>query len=505
MRDIEKIFKDKLTSHKVPVSEGVWASIESTLIKKKKKRRRAFYFFFMMLALLLVSTFGVFSYLKKNNTADSIQINQKSISNVSSDKSTVNVQEYNKAKNLVNPNEYDKNILNNQIAEKLASDTKSTKGSAITTTPNSSSGNDNDSIDNANHSGVRSNSVGSKKIGSHYYKENKAVQKAFDKSQISKGNNSKAPNNNLLQERNIDTKLVKESNINANSYKQNNIKLHFDRLSNFAKYKNNIPLLEHMPKDKFRLKEYALPPGTLNTCLPNTNHFFAELYSSADVNVKKLYGDDEAYLSLRNNSESRSFSFSTGLGIGYAFKNGASVKTGFNYSNINERLSYRKTLGTRTVITIDTIVIDGKTHIERDTTHKVVYGDKIDKDISFKLFDVPLIVGLKYRFSNHKLGMNIGVIFNVVSINRGYVLDDKGEMFYFDSDTQKDGIFKSNVGLSIYSSFSYSYVFNEKIDIFLEPGIRFYLDSFTKSSYPLVQKYNKFSLSFGLRYHFNKI
>ncbi len=485
MSDIENIFREKLTNHEVGVSEGLWLSVADGL--EKKKKRRVFILILSAAIAGILLLLGLFYIVNNHKSELKTENNQVASIITKAKEKASNIKENSQHEEINNQedvedsrvNSLKKNDLNN--LSEHATKTNSTKSINSSKTRTLDNNKTTDSIVGLN----TKNTV-------------------FKTLHSSRRDVSPTINNEISQ---------KDITINATPIKdlvktdkKENTTRNREGICNVLDGKYGIKMSNISTDDIFSRMPIALNSAQLNTCSAiNTNHFFVGLHFSPDFYSKNLYGEDEEYQLLRSNSEKTRFSMTVGLDIGYTFKNGALLKTGFSYSEINEKFHHREIQKIQTIITIDTIIDNGSMIIIKDTTRKIIYGNSIEKPISFKLYDIPLIFGLQYGLTNNqKLGMNIGIIFNVVSTNSGYIFDKDQKIVKFNSEFPDQNIFKTNVGISIYSSFTYSYAVNKNINIFVEPKARFHINSFTKSGYSLGQKYNTFSVGFGTVYHFPK-
>ncbi len=488
MSDIENIFKEKLTNHEVEVSEGLWLSVANGL--EKKKRRRVFFIALSAVVAVMFLLAGIYYIIGNNqktelNSEDNqiVGVNLTTKGQMSDSNSNFNSNKENSKDNSSNvgTNSLEEKHLNSssEVAIKINRSKKENPAEVITVY--------NDKIDYETLDNTEKTDFN---LAEASYKDIKTA----------------VANNKIVRNDGGVVEVEGIKNVISIDKKQRAIKCQGNICSTLSGKCGVRALEAPIVEIPFRLP-ISTGSGQLNTCSTiNTNHFFVGMYFSPDFYSKNLYGEDKDYRLLRHHSEKSKFSMSAGLDIGYTFKNGALIKTGFRYSQINEQFHHREIEKIQTIITIDTIIDNGSMKIVRDTTRKIVYGDNIEKPISFKLYDIPLIFGLQYGLTdNQKLGMNIGMIFNIALINKGYIFNKDQEIVEFNSKFTNQSIFKTNVGISIYSSFSYSYVINKNIDIFVEPKAIFHLNSFTKSGYPLGQKYNTFGLSFGTVYHFPKV
>jgi len=473
MQNIEKTYKSKLENYELPVSNDVWGSISSALIKKKK-RRRLYLIYLASVILLLSIAIGIYYLNAKKNTSKSKLDKTSQTAKLSNTKSNHII--------ATNSDEQQKKFQNDKI--NLNDDGKqsltklSSNSSNIKTVKNNFNrqSNVNNKTSDSDINEIKSNN---KIIGI------KHSMASFDKTDVD----------------NLDSfSNQKNPELNRSELKKSNNKIKsFDVVKN--KEISLLKISNNKIKSFFKKNKHN---GILNDCFPiKVNSWIVEGYLSPDFNLKRLNGANKELIDLRTKTESVLFSYSAGLRFGYLFSNGFVIKTGLNYTIINEKfhILFKNIISTQTIITIDTIVNQDGTITEvRDTTIKEVYGEKdIQKSNSYRMLDIPLIVGFEYKKYNHRFGINLGVIFNIVTSQDVHILDSSGVI---KSYSKGNDIFHENLGISIYSSVLYSYRIKSRYELFVEPKIRYYLKPFTKSNYALEQKYTKFGISFGSRYLF---
>ena len=307
-----------------------------------------------------------------------------------------------------------------------------------------------------------------------------------------------------------DSKLNYNTTQPAPDYSNDNrqTKRRHDGLANRISLHRSVP-----PKSKnnstdaiaFSLNRSIVTGGNIiNDCFPaKSNTWFLEVYFSPDYASKFLSGENRDYINSRLGTESALFSFSAGVRIGYKFHNHLALKSGLNYTKINERFHQIKknVIKKKVIIEIDTIKNpDGTQTIKTDTTVKVIYGtNEVQKINSYSMVCVPVLMAYEFNHSNYNVGINAGVLVNIVSYQHGIILDTEGKLDTFDNN---NNIFTKNVGLSLYGSVFLGYIVNKDMQLFVEPKFRYYLKSFTLSEYPLRQKYVKYGISLGSRYFF---
>jgi len=224
------------------------------------------------------------------------------------------------------------------------------------------------------------------------------------------------------------------------------------------------------------------------------NKTYFEIYGGPDVAFRNLTDTgNSAYLQKRKESTKFSSAFSAGIRYTRVFNNGMSIRTGINYSQINEKFTFVQ--GNLVQITY---IIDAN----GDTTGSYIttgtrYKTTINK---FRTVDVPLLIG--YELGNGRLHANInaGVIVNVYSWQKGDVLDTAGRPVSITTGkTSSPYQFKTNIGMGFMLGTSFYYKLNEKLHLMAEPYFRYNLSPMSKEQLTLSQKYNTAGLRLGLR------
>ncbi len=472
MQDIEKLYKEKLENHSSPVSDEVWQNIASAL-EKQKDKRRIYLMYLTAIALILAAILGYIIFDKYG----------KSASNSKKDKT-----DYYENATAINQNAKTNKILWDNSTDNYHKEQNQNLALAQTTSMHR-----NDNIE----SGAI---ISDTKAKPNNKNKNGILTINIDLKKHESLNN---PNSRNTDKNNI--KVVENTSGNLNSSVSTNSFLKRKPIANPIGLKSRLNTIKNTLINSKSLTKRN--QGILNDCFPTKKDFlYLEAYYSNDYNQKALYGDNYEFIKSREKTESNMYSYSMGMMLGYLFSNGFSVKTGLNYTAINEKfnVTFKKVINTQTIITIDTIINnDGSETVVRDTTVKEIFGERrIQENNTYTMFDIPLIIGLEYRKFNHKLGISAGVIFNIISRQKGIILNhiaDTQDIEKIDSDNK---IFRRNTGISIYTGIVYSYRFRSRYEFFIEPNIRYYLKSFTRDNYILRQNYAKYGISFGGRYIF---
>jgi opacity protein-like surface antigen len=227
------------------------------------------------------------------------------------------------------------------------------------------------------------------------------------------------------------------------------------------------------------------------------NKRYFELYAGPD-HVMRSFSDsgNSDYLRARKTSTKVVFAFSAGFRYTRVFGNGMSIRTGFNYSQINEKLTYKQGNIVQLTYVINTDGDTTGTFMQTGTRYKNVVN-------KYRSADIPLLVG--YEFGNGKLhaNLNAGAIINLYSWQKGSMIDMNNNIV--DITTGKDTSsyqFKTNMGVGLMGAMSVYYKLNENLHLLAEPYYRYSLSPANKTTLTLKQKYNTADLRLGVRLDF---
>ncbi len=224
------------------------------------------------------------------------------------------------------------------------------------------------------------------------------------------------------------------------------------------------------------------------------NKSYFEVYAGPDY-VFRSFSDtaNSAYLKERKATVSAGFSYSAGVRYTKVFKNGLSIRTGLNYSQINERFKYVKGNVTHNIYITNTAGDTTGTYVERGTQYQ-------QSTNVYRSVDIPLVAG--YELGNGKIHANVnaGVMINILSRQKGYVLDPAGMPVNISTGKSNSVYsYKTNAGVSFLGSFSVYYKLNDKFHLLAEPYLRYGLSAITKTDISLKQKNHTAGLRVGLR------
>ena len=224
------------------------------------------------------------------------------------------------------------------------------------------------------------------------------------------------------------------------------------------------------------------------------NKTYIEVYGGPDMAFRSMSDTgNSVYLQKRKESTTFSSAFSAGIRYTKVFNNGISIRTGINYSQINEKFTYSE----GNIVQVVYIINNAGDTIGSYTTTGSRYKTTYNK---FKTLDVPLVLGYELGNGNFHTNVNAGVIINAYSWQKGEVLDARLQPV--DITTGKSSSpyqFKTNIGIGFIGSVSLYYKLNEKLHLMAEPYFRYNLTPASKEIITFKQKYNTAGLRLGLR------
>lgn len=233
--------------------------------------------------------------------------------------------------------------------------------------------------------------------------------------------------------------------------------------------------------------------------------FFFELLASPDFAFRKIQSrgsDYESYAQNRINTEQSRYNYSVGARISAVMGNGIAVRSGINYSTINERFEYVKENEVRVVIS-KTYGPNGEI-IGTDTTTENYTRRLLTKN-SYRTLDIPVIVGYEKQFKKLTLSANAGIYVNAHFKPNGEFLSPKDSLpvSFAEYETEENApIFRNKLGIGWYGSMGVSYKISPRLQLLVEPHVKMYPRSLTRDEFMTDQKYLTAGVFVGIRHQF---
>ena len=266
----------------------------------------------------------------------------------------------------------------------------------------------------------------------------------------------------------------------------------------------DLPILNRQPTPAYALDESELS-GLFGSNDPKCARFgdgkwalYLDVMASPDLTFNTLearHSDAEAYLEKRRETETRLFAFSGGLRLSMVTDNGLALRTGVNYSQINEKFTYFN--GSEENTHISNIFDSEGNVIGTDTITLTGERYKVSNNI-YRTIDIPFIVGYEFDMGQFGMSVNGGAYLNLLFMPDGDLLDPETlEPIAIDGDNFN--AFKEQVGLGYYGSLALTYQTKNGLQLLLEPHFKLFPKSVTQDEYALSQRYTSVGLFMGVR------
>jgi len=259
--------------------------------------------------------------------------------------------------------------------------------------------------------------------------------------------------------------------------------------------KNLIPLFAESNLPKQTIKAFT-PAFKISEECPGapTKKYYIEAYISPDYAIKKYSDTGQSNLVARRKESLRFHSaFSAGMRYTRVFTNGVSVRTGINFSQINEKFSYAQDNVVQIIYVINTQGDTTDSYYVRGTRYKHSYNH-------FRTIDVPLLVG--YEMGNDRLRANInaGAVVNIYSWQQGETLDNNGNPVSITTGKPDNPYqYKTNVGIGFTAGASLYYKLNDRLYAMAEPYFRYNFSPMNKEVLSIQERFTTIGLRLGIR------
>lgn len=229
----------------------------------------------------------------------------------------------------------------------------------------------------------------------------------------------------------------------------------------------------------------------------NRNIFFVELLAGPLYAPYTLHSDnpeEKNVARFRQNIEQSFPGLNAGIRAGLQRKK-FSFRTGLDYSQIYELLSYKNPVDTNVI----QVLLNGNP-VRTDT----LIGYRAIKIHNYhRLINIPLIAGYDFRVGKGKVTPMVGAEINILARHRGALLDRNVEPEYFTTGTNSQSeLYKTQLGIDPVAAIQYSTPLQPGLWIFGEAAAKLLLSPMNKEAYPLEQKYMQFRMNAGVRYIF---
>ena len=205
------------------------------------------------------------------------------------------------------------------------------------------------------------------------------------------------------------------------------------------------------------------------------------------------------YAQARNATESFRYGFSAGVRFSTTSPAGFAVRSGLNYSQINEQFAYETDQEER--ITVTTAYGPNGQVIGTDTVVDFVSLQRFSNN-RYTTVDIPLLIGYEFSAgSKFRVSLNGGTFINMLFTQHGEFLSPSTfEPVAFSGDRPDTyHAYRNRLGLALFGSLGVTYRLNDQFDILVEPHFKWRPQSVTAPGYVLDQRYFTSGLFIGFR------
>ena len=512
----DNFIRAKLHDHSAPVPAGLWDKVNPA---KDDDRKGGFLLpkkFLWVWALLLLTGSSIGYLIFSNNSSSQ----ESTISSAQTVATASPLGDANNKSSQISESSQSSSIENQQTQEKNLtkehSNIETTPDEALKTIALGSSDHTNKTI--AEKKSTRTSGTGSFKGEESTLVVNDVTIKNSNR-KISPAFIAASPSfiKNDNQESKRSSNSLIESNSTENALSLDQLSLDYPLTFNSKLEEGNIISLNRLHLSLSGLHKdqingaYAKKFKNVIVCPPyktgNTD-WFVEVYAAPELAFKSIENISATpqYLQRKDSSESMRLGYSAGIRLIKPITDNFLVKAGLQYTQINEKFTYRteNEVRTTTVISVRTIIRGpGDTLRINDTSTVQQTGFKNNTIKNrYRSFDIPVTLGYQFGNENLQFGVNAGVVFNISSWYQGVILDSS--MSAVPITKGSNSIYKNNIGLGLYGGFSVLKRLGEDTQLFFEPYFRYNLSGITNEQASFKQRFSLGGLSIGLRYNLNR-
>ena len=466
MKD-EKIFREKLYHHTVPVRDGLWEAIEAQLPPKEDRRAFPLFWFTLFGATLLGGALMIGLF----NTDD----------------------------NGLSP------------ASKVNPSAQVTEANGLHSKESNSSVDEKATPANTNETSKNNLGTSGAVISKDELLEDKTIQTSGRKNNNQNRGNNQAitqseGHNPFLNEEEVQTLLNKEEvpmddvtpGIGFDNRNDINVSL--------------LPLsaveLSNVQTEAVFNSRFKPDPNCYKFAGPGSKFAITADLLGGPGFSPKTYEDnssDSNYADARKATESNQYAWSVGARLNLQHRSGFTGRIGFLYSQAGDIFDYTDSLATQSTTRIDSFFAADGTFLYAETSQVLILGTLIKKiHNTYRYYDIPLILGYEVPLGRSTLMLNAGAIFNLTSSHEGQILDP---MLHPRSITEGEpgsiDVYKTSLGLGIYLGAGMLFPLTDHLSGIVEPSFLYRLKPVTLDNYPLSEHRHYAGLNVGIRYHFN--
>jgi hypothetical protein len=208
----------------------------------------------------------------------------------------------------------------------------------------------------------------------------------------------------------------------------------------------------------------------------------------------------EDYAKSRRETESFVFAYSGGIRLSLEAESGLAFRTGINYSQVNEKFTYFN--GTERREITEPVRDNQGNIIGYDTIVTVGERYKVSRN-TYRMLDIPFIVGYEMDMGKFGLSVNGGAYLNLLFRQNGDFLSPETltPTPLNPEDPNSISVFKRQAGVGYYGSIALTYATKSGLEILIEPHFKMFPNSVTQDQYAVQQRHMNAGVFVGVRKH----
>lgn len=261
-------------------------------------------------------------------------------------------------------------------------------------------------------------------------------------------------------------------------------------------------------------KETTLRDGDLSCPMvggkrrtPIKGHGFIDIYGEGDFNMTTIESqntDTDAYETSWNDTDTPLGSYEFGVLLGYEFDGGLYAGLGLEYQKTVEKLEYQQTVIQRVTVWSEEayFYIDesgNQVFVADSVTTQSVYERSVKSGKEHTIINLPLILGYNIHANDWNIGVFGGANINLSHKFEGKIINESNAFVALNEDNYET-VYKRKLGASFFAGLHLGHNIGSSMELYLNPTVRIYPNSWMQDDYSLSAKYRLAGLRLGLRY-----
>ena len=240
---------------------------------------------------------------------------------------------------------------------------------------------------------------------------------------------------------------------------------------------------------------------------PIKGHGFIDVYGEGNFNMTTVEAqntDTDAYQNSWNDTDTPLGSYELGVMLGYEFDNGLYAGLGLEYQKTVEKLEYQQTVIQRVTVWSEEayFYIDengDQVFVADSVTTQSIYERSVRSGKEHTILNLPLMLGYKLKGNNWNIGVFGGANINLSHKFEGKIINESNAFVTLDEDNYET-VYKRKLGASFFGGLHLGRNIGNSMELYLNPTVRIYPNSWMQDDFSLSAKYNLAGLRLGLRY-----